>query len=116
MPRVLCKVFDTCGFAKSLTLETDSLTLIVFGKPDKEAITQLARVDEEFAGEAIHKRIIEQTHPEYTSLKQCIFFLKEPFNLVLVDRRGTIRGEYVTNDREDVDRLLTEIAIILKKY
>ncbi len=104
------------SIAKSVALEQDSLTLIVFGKPDKEALTQLARIDEEFAGEAIHQRIIEQTHPEYTSLKQCIFFLKEPFNLVLVDRRGTIRGEYVMNDREEVDRLLTEIAIILKKY
>jgi hypothetical protein len=101
---------------KTLTLENDSLTLLVFGKPDKEALTQLARVDEEFGDDAIHQKIIEQTHPEYTSLKQCIFFLKEPFDLVLVDRRGTIRGQYVVNDREEVDRLLTEIAIILKKY
>lgn len=104
------------SITKSLTSENDSLTLFVFGKPDKEALTQLARLDEEFADEAIHKKFIEQTHPEYTSLKQCIFFLKEPFDLVLVDRRGTIRGQYVNNDREDVDRLLTEIAIILKKY
>jgi hypothetical protein len=104
------------SITKTLTHEKDSLTLIVFGKPDKEAITQLERVDEEFAGDAVHRKIIEQTHPQYTSLKQCIFFLKEPFDLVLVDRKGTIRGEYVTNDREEVDRLLTEIAIILKKY
>lgn len=101
---------------KSLALENDTLTLLVFGKPDKEAKTQLARIDEEFAGDALHKKIIEPTYPEYTSLKQCIFFLKEPFDLVLVDRSGTIRGQYVNNDREDVDRLLTEIAIILKKY
>jgi hypothetical protein len=100
----------------SLTLENDTLTLLVFGKPDKEALTQLERVDEEFAGDAIHKKIIGQADPEYTSLKQCIFFLKEPFDIVLVDRRGTIRGQYVNNDREDIDRLLTEIAIILKKY
>lgn len=100
----------------SLTLENDTLTLLVFGKPDKEALTQLERVDEEFAGDAIHKKIIGQADPEYISLKQCIFFLKEPFDIVLVDRRGTIRGQYVNNDREDIDRLLTEIAIILKKY
>lgn len=104
------------SIAKTLTLENDSLTLLVFGKPDKEALTQLTRVDEEYGGDAIHKKIIEPTHPEYTSLKQCIFFLKEPFDLVLVDNRGMIRGQYVNNDREDVDRLLTEIAIILKKY
>jgi hypothetical protein len=104
------------SITKTFTLEKDSLTLLVFGRPDKEALTQLARVDEEFDGDAIHKKIIAPTHAEYTSLKQCIFFLKEPFDLVLVDRRGTIRGQYVANDREEVDRLLTEIAIILKKY
>lgn len=51
-----------------------------------------------------------------TYLRKCIFFLKEPFNLVLVDKNGAIRGQYTSDDREEIDRLLTEITIILKKY
>lgn len=48
--------------------------------------------------------------------RKCIFLLKEPFNLVLVDKSGTIRGQYDVKDRDEVDRLITELAILFKKY
>jgi hypothetical protein len=48
--------------------------------------------------------------------KKCVFLLKEPFDLVMVDRAGVIRGQYTSNDREEVDRLIMEITIILKRY
>lgn len=48
--------------------------------------------------------------------RACVFFLQEPFDLVLVDRKGTIRGQYDSKDLDEVDRLITEIAIILKNY
>lgn len=46
----------------------------------------------------------------------CFFFLKEPYNLLLVDNKRRIRGNYVLNNREEIDRLLLEAKIILKKY
>ena len=49
-------------------------------------------------------------------LKKCVFFLKDRYDLVLVDRAGLIRGEYISDDREEVDRLLMELAILFKKY
>ncbi|HEY9045452.1 MAG TPA: hypothetical protein VIN08_06130 [Ohtaekwangia sp.] len=99
----------------SLTFANDSLVLIKFGKPDKEAATQLKRIDEE-VGQGLQYKTMEETEAGFTTQKKCTFLLKEPFDLVLVDRKGTIRGQYVANDREEVDRLLTEAAIILKKY
>ncbi len=36
--------------------------------------------------------------------------------LVLVDKEGRIRGYYSGTDREDVDRLITEIQILLQEY
>ncbi|MBX2945230.1 MAG: hypothetical protein KF725_05310 [Cyclobacteriaceae bacterium] len=48
--------------------------------------------------------------------KTCFFFLKEPYNLLLVDNKRRIRGMYVLNNREEIDRLLLEAKIILKKY
>ncbi len=48
--------------------------------------------------------------------KACFFFLKEPYNLLLVDNKRRIRGNYVLNNREEIDRLLLEAKIILKKY
>ena len=48
--------------------------------------------------------------------KRCIFFLQEPQDVVALDAKGRIRGQYSSADREDIDRLLTELAIILKRY
>jgi len=48
--------------------------------------------------------------------KRCIFFLEEPQDVVAVDAKGRIRGQYTSGDREDIDRLLTELTIILKRY
>ena len=42
--------------------------------------------------------------------------MREQFDLVLLDNEGTIRGQYVSDDREEMDRLITELSILLKKY
>jgi hypothetical protein len=49
-------------------------------------------------------------------LKNCILLLPEPHDLVLVDSQKRIRGYYTSADREEIDRLLVEVNIILKKY
>jgi hypothetical protein len=42
--------------------------------------------------------------------------LAEPFDAVLVDSKRRIRGQYDLKDRDEVDRLITEVAIIFKQY
>ena len=97
-----------------LDFKKDSLVAVIFGNPDKAAQTQLKRIDEEFNKDAIHKVFVaDQTHKTWRS---CVFFMKTSNTLALVDYRGRIRGVYNPDDREDIDRLLTEITIILKKY
>ncbi len=50
-------------------------------------------------------------------LKKCAFILRsENKDLVMIDHDGKIRGYYSSSDREDVDRLLLELDILLKKY
>lgn len=46
---------------------------------------------------------------------RCYLFLPEQKSMTLVDNQGRIRGHYGSS-REETDRLLTEAAIILKKY
>jgi hypothetical protein len=53
---------------------------------------------------------------ETLHLSQCIFLLKEPFDVALVDRRGVLRGQYKSSDRDELDRLRTEATIILKRF
>ena len=45
--------------------------------------------------------------------KKCALFLKSPYDLILIDNQRRIRGYYQLSNREEVDRLLLEIKIIL---
>jgi hypothetical protein len=92
----------------------DSLILIHFGEVTTAAEKQLERVSNEF-GKAIKLQRI-QSSDSTMHLKKCVFFLKDPYDLVVVDRVGSIRGQYILDDREEVDRLLIELAILYKKY
>ncbi len=48
--------------------------------------------------------------------KSCVFFLKEPWKLVLIDSQKRIRGYYVLDSREELERLEVELEILLRKY
>ena len=48
--------------------------------------------------------------------KNCFLFINEPNDLILVDQKGRIRGYYQLSNREEFDRLIMEISIILKQY
>lgn len=94
----------------------DSLVLVVFEETSVDGVAQLDRVTEEIKKDPIHIIHFNPVLAENQQWKKCSFFLTEPFNTVLVDHKGSIRGEYTMNDRKEVDRLLTEITIILKKF
>ncbi|HZB14261.1 MAG TPA: hypothetical protein VE467_14575 [Chryseolinea sp.] len=98
----------------SFFTEQDSLVLIHFGELQTDSKKQLERVSNEFEKgvklQAIH------TSDSTLNMKKCVFFLEHQYDLVLLDRAGLIRGQYISNDREEMDRLLTELAILLKKY
>ena len=52
----------------------------------------------------------------YKRWTSCIFFIKKPYNAVLVDEENRIRGYYAVDNREEMDRLILEMQILLKKY
>jgi hypothetical protein len=49
-------------------------------------------------------------------LKNCVLLVPGAEDMIVVDKDGKIRGYYVSTDREDVDRFLLELEILLKKY
>ena len=49
-------------------------------------------------------------------LKNCILFLQNPSNAVLVDPQKRIRGYYKLGNRDEYDRLEVELKILLKRY
>lgn len=110
----------------------DSLTLFYF-KSDSIRIPALNRIPEEYASAEVHfielktesekpdmndgKMIeIPGNTSELSQLKKCFLFVDEPNNLLLVDNQRRIRGIYQAENRDEFDRLMLEIKIILKKY
>jgi len=52
-----------------------------------------------------------------TSLwRDCILFARKPYQTVLFDEKGRIRGYYDVSLREEVDRLRVELKVLLRKY
>lgn len=101
---------------RQLDFKEDSLVLVLFGAPNEEAKIQINRIMDEISNDEIRMVRFPVSGEKVLQWKKCIFFLKHPFDLVLVDRNGLIRGQYNSGDREEVDRLLMEITIILKRY
>jgi len=93
----------------------DSLAVIFFGSLEGEQLNQYKRVLADAVVDDITVINLEVSD-RATLWKRCVFFLGDSLDVAMVDAKGTIRGNYLAGDRDDIDRLLTEIAIILKKY
>jgi hypothetical protein len=94
-----------------LGISIDSLACVVVSKGQQK--DRLSRVREEFTGKPLQFFTLTDST---SRSRECIFLLQEPFDVALVDRRGQIRGQYNSSERDEVDRLITEIAIIFKEY
>jgi hypothetical protein len=98
----------------------NSFVLISLGeKMEKEGETQLKRVYEELGDSTVstfYRRFYFQDKAKDDMYRKCVLLMPESANMILMDTTGTIRGQYNINDREDVDRMITELTIVLKKY
>lgn len=93
---------------------SDSLFAIYFEGTPGEA---MERLFVEFGADAL--AIIPSRDvgaADLTFLKTCILLMEKQMSVALIDHNNRIRGYYDAADREDVDRLIVEIKIILKKY
>ena len=76
----------------------------------------LKRLQEEF--ESTDFQLVYQSgkYASWDHWYSCFFFLKRPWSAVLIDSEKRIRGYYAPNSREEVDRLIVEMKILLKQY
>ena len=96
--------------------DADSLLIIFYESKSgdlKGSKNQLTRLQESFKlGTGLGLKRIFATEKSM----ECSLLLPLLLDLVLVDGKKRIRGQYNSNDRDDVDRLMTELDIILKRY
>lgn len=93
--------------------------VIVFAHPGLEVRALESRLYDELETEDVRVLDACQTTRDSTVCSQwrnCILFAKDPYQTVLFDKRGRIRGYYDLTLREEEDRLRVELKILLKKY
>ena len=81
--------------------------------------TNLARVKNEIGEEEL--TIIQATSlpvdsSQFDFFRRCVMLLKSPADIVLVDDEKRIRGFYTASSRDELDRLLVELNILLNRY
>ncbi|MCE2895933.1 MAG: hypothetical protein LW721_15985 [Flammeovirgaceae bacterium] len=100
--------------ADSVTTEIgwkgNEATLISFSEILSEG---LMRLKEDF--EPSQLQIVSLNESKFARLR-CVFLVSEKYNAVLVDSKKQIRGYYQLTSRDEADRLLMEISILLKDY
>jgi len=109
-------ILDSAYLAFKQGHESDSLLIIFYEAMSAELAKsdlQLSRLTEYLqVDEAVGvKRITEKSKSI-----ECALLLKPSLDLALLDSKRRIRGQYSSTDRDEVDRLMTELDIILKRY
>lgn len=59
---------------------------------------------------------VKEVGKEERTIATCALLLQPPFNTAVVDSQGRIRGQYDISDRDDLDRLVVEMKILLLLY
>jgi len=104
---------------KEVLADRNSLALIGFMKDSvtsSKGSTELAQLRTELAKDPVSIVAIGSGDERYKDWYACRFLMRAPLDAVLVDKSGGIRGQYELSDRDEADRLRTEITILLKKY
>ncbi|MDH4057842.1 MAG: hypothetical protein OEU76_03720 [Cyclobacteriaceae bacterium] len=105
-------------------------SLILFYFPENEPQSSITRIKEAFGPSEVPiveistttvssqktTKFVQVQEDSLLLWKKCYLFISKPYDLILVDHQRRIRGFYQSTDREEVDRLLMEASIILKKY
>lgn len=100
----------------STTSQQDSL-LLVFYKMDEAALGATAgNINEIEKSISLGKDGVKLIKIQNDTLNlKCNLLIGSAIDIVLLDKKK-IRGQYTSSDRDEVDRLSTELDIILKKY
>lgn len=88
--------------------DSKTLYLIHFSSPEN-----LSRVVENYGSDI---NVVNDPDLGTASIRKCVFLMNEKQDVILIDKQKRIRGYYDSKDREEIDRLLLELDILLKKY
>ena len=96
--------------------EKDSLLLIFYKIDEAQLGATAGNINEIEKNIAAGKDGVQLIKIKQDTLDlKCQLLIGSAIDIILIDRQR-IRGQYTSTDRDEVDRLSTELDIILKKY
>ena len=104
------------SIGQELNIQQTELTVVVFGDTKDEFSSQVNRIEEEFSADPVRVKSWMGDESEIQFARKCILLMNDPLNFALLDREGRIRGQYDGTSLDEMDRLIVEMKIILKKY
>lgn len=95
--------------------DRDSVYVFYF---DPSLATPMNRISVEFKWASVKVVTPSDFHgrTDLRSIKDCVLLIPPEASVALIDHKNRIRGYYDGTDRDEVDRLIVEIKIILKQY
>ena len=95
--------------------KNDSLYVFYFGR---SLATAMNRISVEFKSDPVQIIAGDESATEAQAgfFRRCALLMKSDTSVALVDYKNRIRGYYDGRDRDDVDRLIVEMKVILRKY
>ena len=88
---------------------------LIVADSSRATLLGLKHLQEEFKNE-IQSILPPGEAGDLKELYQCQLLLQEPWRVVLIDEQRSIRGYYDPQTREEVDRMMVELKILLKQY
>ena len=92
--------------------------IFVFSESGFDGHKLKSDLDEELGPVSLSWTTLSERTKGPTDLEKwkCTFLIRAPWQVVLVDEQGRIRGYYDPRLREELDRLRVELKVLLKKY
>ena len=95
---------------------TTNKPVLLMADTSSRVIVGLKRMAEEFEPTDFQLLYSGNDSDTWDHWCACFFFLHKPWTAVLIDSENRIRGYYSPNTREETDRMIVEMKILLKKY
>jgi len=92
--------------------ENDSLYVLYFDT----APSTIDRVAQEFGTDPVQLIAVAGDDIDRQLIRHCALLMPADSSVALLDNRYRIRGYYNGDDRDEADRLMVEIKILLKQY
>lgn len=105
---------DSIG--QELNIQQAELTVVVCGDTKDMFSRQVNRIEDEFSADPVQVEWWIRDGDESQFARQCILLMNDPLSFALLDKEGRIRGQYDGTSLDEMDRLIVEMKIILKKY